>query len=189
LAEQVDDGLQPVPVEGPCQGEAIVNPFLHGLKPSEGHSANWSDLGGLPFNSRLRFLPGPAPLCPALLADLALYVDEVALHPVGDCLFFRVVFEPAPEDVLVVAGLEEAGVLLEDRLEVAADAAACLLGLIRFASFCHAAPAARRKTPTTAGIVGNQPEIGSGPGLKSLPVLAFPRLGLMEDVTGYILLD
>ena len=59
-------------------------------------------------------------------AELALDVEEEALHPVGDFLLAGVVLEPAGEDVLVAGGLDETRVLLEGRLEVAADAPACL---------------------------------------------------------------
>src|SRR5262245_51142566 len=99
-AEQVDHGLQPVPVEAPCQGEAVVDPLLQGVQPPGCGTANRGDFGGLPFNGRLRFLPGPAPLRPQLLAELALDVEEDGLHSVGDCLLAGVVLEPALEDVL-----------------------------------------------------------------------------------------
>jgi hypothetical protein len=125
-AEQVDDGLQPLPVEAPCQGEAVVDPLLQGLQPTDCGTAHGSGFGGLPCNGRLRFVPGPVPLRPQHLAELALDVEEEALDPVGDFLLAGVVLEPAGEDALVAGGLDETRVLLEGRLEVAADAPACL---------------------------------------------------------------
>src|SRR5262249_23757600 len=85
----------------------------------------------------------PSRLLPQLLAEDALDVGQVLLHPLGDLGLPRVVAEPAIKQNLVTPLPEPCGIFLEQFPEVAADRFSLVLSFVlsrgRFL-LCHENP-------------------------------------------------